>query len=104
FCLIGILRLPARSPRIFQELRLLLLPAFLLADVPRNVGSADDHSVVVAHRRNRQGDIDDIAVFSQALGLEVVDPLPGPNPARISSSSLASSGGIRRVIDCPVIS
>lgn len=55
---------------------LLLCGALLLADVPRNLGSANDPTVVVRDGGRRQRNVDETPVFALAHGLLVIDALP----------------------------
>ena len=45
----------------------------LRGDVPRDLGSAENLARLVAHRRNGQRDLDQLAVLAAAHGLEVVN-------------------------------
>jgi hypothetical protein len=50
--------------------------AFAIGDVADKFGSADDATGMVATRRASQGDVNPLAVFTDALGFEVVAELP----------------------------
>ena len=51
--------------------------ALAVGDVAHDLGRADDVARVVLDRRDRQRDQDALAVRPHALGLEVLDALPG---------------------------
>ena len=68
-----ILGIAARGTFAGQKLLTLFLGVLLFGDVPRDFGSADHHSLVVANRRAGEGDVNDLAIFPNTGGFVTAD-------------------------------
>ena len=65
---------------LVEQKPLKLLGALALRDVARHLGGADDPSASVAHRADRQRDVDAPSVLGQPHGVEVLDHLAESQP------------------------